>query len=288
MWRPIPAYWKRRIQASKERRASILRDHTEGERERQEAKDDEYRKQIRDAIQNVSTHIDEAKHQYASDEQRKFIWERRRLWLDVSGIVVAAAAATFLLMQQHAMRGQLEEMQSEQRPWIGTTARPEGAITISGQWIHPEILIPIKNFGHSPAFHVSSQTEAMGFEEAAKDYANVKGPKAMVCVLSEAAAITADKVPEEPDYGFAIFPEIPSRIGNRVLTPITYSFPTEQQLAVIGCIAYTDQLHQSGTPIHHTWFCFMSNDPIKNFITDGAIHLERAGLFTCAFFQGAD
>jgi hypothetical protein len=208
-------------------------------------------------------------------------------WLAMGTWVLAIVGGVGLHFQDSATEKQLREMQAQQRPWIGTTAHPDGTITTSGQWVDPEILIPVKNFGHSPAFHVGSHTEAIGFDEAAKAYGDIKGPKATLCGIAEAAAVTADKVPDAPDYGFAVFPEIPARIGNRVMTPISYSFPMEQQLAVIGCIAYTDQSHQSGTPIHHTWFCFMTNEPIKSLFVDGAIHLDQR-LFTCAFFQGAD
>jgi len=191
--------------------------------------------------------------------------------------------------QQTIMKGQLKEMQAEQRPWIGTIARPEGIITSSGQWVKPEILISIKNYGHSPAFRVGSHTETIGLDEAVNAYGDVKGPKASLCAIAELAAITADKAPELPDYGFVVFPEITSRIGNRVLTPISYSFPMEQQLAVIGCLAYVDQLHKSGSPIHHTSFCFMTSSPIKTLMVDGTIHLdEHAAMYTCTFFQGAD
>jgi hypothetical protein len=165
IWERISAHWQRRVQAKEERWARAIEDQRKAEREWQERREHPERQQIVAALHRIDDHTHsytEKRIAYAESSHR---WERRRFWLDVAAIIVAAFGAYYLLKQQHTMQGQLDEMRAEQRAWMkvvviepfirtdhmvadGLHFWEDGAHALLG--LH----IVIKNMGNQPAFNV--------------------------------------------------------------------------------------------------------------------------------------
>jgi hypothetical protein len=172
-WRFIPTYRKRRVETDEVRRTAIIDHERQAKLERDEHQKQTNHQEIIRALQKVN----EAQNAYANDrrteDNRQEARERRRFWLDVAGVVVAAAAALFLLAQQHTMQGQLDEMQANStqiarasRPYLlfepvtvtfsptipqlsGTDAFPNNAPPIPGR---PFVFIfKFINYGATPA-----------------------------------------------------------------------------------------------------------------------------------------
>ena len=156
MRRFISTYWQRGIEALEKVWTFVGREQGETERKEREAKNEANWQKVRDSIESISDEIRETAKQNQTNEDRKLHWERRRFWLDVGAVVVAACAALFLLGQQKGMKAQLDEMQYEQRAWIDVDA------TLSREpYIVPnvgaafELRVVRKNVGKSPAFDVT-------------------------------------------------------------------------------------------------------------------------------------
>jgi hypothetical protein len=102
---------------------------------------------------------DEERRARVIEEQRERAhrWERGRFWLDLAAVMAAVGAAYFLFGQQHIMKGQLDEMRDEQRPWVYSDV-PVFLRSITqnrnGVW-EINIQFTLHNTGHLPAFNVT-------------------------------------------------------------------------------------------------------------------------------------
>jgi hypothetical protein len=193
--------------------------------------------------------------------------------------------------QQKVMQGQVEEMQIEHRPWVGPSAMAEITITNTPAGLHFDASVEIKNFGPSAAFRVVPMVEESGFQHIAALVQIKDGRKSDLCQVAD-TIVNTDKVSNLSESGFPLYPQAPIRAG---AVPRAGAIQLDDELAVVGCIAYVDQLHSSEvkSPIHHSWFCYGSIDPFNKLIADVADKTKypdgkRVAMMNCNFYQGAD
>src|SRR5579859_4293928 len=114
----VSTYWERREKLRQERRTALIEQQREAERQRQEGEQNAHRQQIVASLQSIHDDNEADSQRDHAKQHHEHIWERRRFWLDVAAVLVAAFAAYILFGQLNAMNGQLGEMQAEQRPFI--------------------------------------------------------------------------------------------------------------------------------------------------------------------------
>jgi hypothetical protein len=136
----LSTYRKRRTaKADKVRRELVLDQQQSGHQE------------IIALLRRIDDNQQTCARQRGSEYTRRATREFRRFCLDVAGVLVAGAAACFLLWQQHTMQGQLNEMRDEQRPWVSATAEPASDFTLDDAGAHFQVKFVLNNSGHSPA-----------------------------------------------------------------------------------------------------------------------------------------
>lgn len=149
-----------------------------------------------------------------------------------------------------------------QRPWIG----PNGTNTATASFTDGafEIKVVAKNYGQSPALR--TDISVLPF-----DYLTVT--EKTIAQACKNAATIPENAPVDPgmrSWGETVFP-------GGVMTydaPVTGTWmgvSIDQRLALVGCIAYVDQFHETPikTPIHFTQFCFKTERPLKEFLVTG-------------------
>lgn len=161
-----------------------------------------------------------------------------------------------------------------QRPWVGPENEPNVTLNKTNEGIQSLIAIPIRNYGLSPALHVSYYLEPV---DISNSLTNIQEASKRFCQMAEIGAITTDKVPGT-NYGFYLLPNEVQRILDKRAWDAQKPFN-----AVAGCIAYVDQFHDTPvqSPIHHTSLCFRSFTPI----TPGQ---PIPQLFGCSFAESMD
>lgn len=155
IWENITTYWKRRIQPPKEWGTRIL--HHEGQSKREDGKtqNDSNWYRIISAIHDIANQNRIANQQNDSHNERHVAWERRRFYIDVAAILVAAFGAFYLFRQQVTMQGQLDEMRDEQRPWLSADVIISDTIVFDEMGIRVPFGFVVKNTGKEPAFHAN-------------------------------------------------------------------------------------------------------------------------------------
>src|ERR1700679_1509504 len=109
----IPAYWKRRIERLKERRTLAIKQQRNTQEENWKASEDKEKGEIVSSLKSIDRGAQSrAEQDYSKHFDPKW-WQDRRFLLDISGVVVAAAALVALFGQQNVMQGQLDAMQAE-------------------------------------------------------------------------------------------------------------------------------------------------------------------------------
>lgn len=161
-----------------------------------------------------------------------------------------------------------------QRPWVGPENEPNVALNRSNEGIQSVIVIPIRNYGLSPAFHISYYLEPLDIGNSLND---IQEASKRFCQIAEIGAITTDKVPGT-SFGFYMLPNAVQRILDKRAWNAQKPFN-----AVVGCVAYVDQFHDTPiqSPIHHTSLCFRSFAPI-------APGQPIPQLFGCSFAESMD
>lgn len=161
-----------------------------------------------------------------------------------------------------------------QRPWVGPENEPNVALNKSNEGIQSVIVIPIRNYGLSPAFHISYYLEPLDIGNSLND---IQEASKRFCQIAEIGAITTDKVPGT-SFGFYMLPNAVQRILDKRAWNAQKPFN-----AVVGCVAYVDQFHDTPiqSPIHHTSLCFRSFAPI-------APGQPIPQLFGCSFAESMD
>jgi hypothetical protein len=124
--------------------------------------------------------------------------ERRRFKLDVAAVVVAGATAVFLLLQQHTMQGQLDEMRAEQRAWVYAETFIGKRIGESGDLYYVPIQLYYHNTGHLPAFFV--------FPMLSAEVIAVKGQFDLSSVRNDICDDYRKRPLKDTDVGETLFP----------------------------------------------------------------------------------
>lgn len=219
----IPAYRKRRIKADEERRARAIEKERKTERERHEGQEYSDRKQIVATFQRIDDEAKRYAEQQQTDTDRAQGWEWRKFWIDVAAVTAAFFAAFFFFRQLNIMKGQLDEMRNEQRPWVSAEAAIAAPLTFSKKIASTALLVRLKNTGHTPAFSVHVKATALPIVGEAK--------------------IDCAAPPDTINFGINVFPgdtpvllnEIHIEIGEqKVFWPILvacvfYRFPGESE-----------------------------------------------------------
>jgi hypothetical protein len=218
-----------------------------------------------------------------NERPSKLTWGRIQRVVEIGGLltVVAYAIVTTLSLgeikkQSASAQKQVALMQRQLevvgRPWLGLNASVNvERITVSNDDIGADLIVPVKNYGASPATHVGVdviiRTEDHP-EELSQQFRNASD---IVCMgLNE---LSPDR---RRGVGVVIFPglSVPHPMGIGVSGGPVNPHDT---LQIIGCIAYEFPAEKT----HHTRFCLESHKPAGEF---------RAGdpLFSCRFGNTAD
>ena len=218
------------------------------------------------------------------DDQPRGGWGWFRLAMEVSGLValvayviVTACSLSEIKKQAEAAQKQAGFMQRQLeatgRPWLGlnTSVKIE-RITVSKGAMGAELVVPVKNYGVSPATHVGvgvvigTANDSEGISQRFRNTSDI------ACMAN----------PNGPDgdrergIGGVIFPGISVSermqlgIANGPITP-------SDRLQIIGCIVYEFPPEK----IHHTRFCLESEESAGKFNAGDA-------LFSCRFGNTAD
>jgi len=204
------------------------------------------------------------KQRRAGIEERSHPIERRRFYLDVVAIGVAAAAAIFLLMQQNTMQGQLDEMRAEQRPWVFVSSITAATdLTWDKDGGYMEFNIFLKNSGHIPGTEVQIHYTTF--------------PASLGVDPLEAQKAACAYRPEEPP-GDAVFPGEDAKRGKALLLA-RQNMPQNSSEAlrpvIVGCVSYR---LPAVTGTHQTSFFFFlvrgDRQPIAADIAVAKDHLD--------------
>jgi hypothetical protein len=176
--------------------------------------------------------------------------------LAVSGVFAAIFAAFTL----NAIRGQLDVMEKERRPWISANVSLVDPVIFT-EWnnskgINVQLKFILKNHGDSPAINVRIWPQIM--EHPGNPNRNeLDGAQNKICQDTNAQA-NAD-----PIGGFAIFPndEI-TREGPNIGISGQMLFNKRQLFAILGCINYTYAGNRRG----ETGYRFLLGQEVGHFI----------------------
>jgi hypothetical protein len=169
-----------------------------------------------------------------------------------------------------------------QRPWTGPERSPFLTLDQTNKGIEAQSALTVKNFGASPSLHGGYDMRLFGYTDIAND---IDERIKQSCGVAELQATV--KV-NNRSFGFAVFP-------NGVHTVVDhehYIVPPTQEIAVLGCVAYVDQLHDTPvkSPVHHTRFCFYSTSPAQTIMDNrktGSPWIDTQ-FFECLTGSGAD
>jgi hypothetical protein len=150
----VPAYRKRRIEADKKRRAIVIQEQLQAERQRDKVNKHANSQEIITALQRINADQQAYGKQQQAEDNRRDARERRRFWLDVAALVIAGIAAFFLFRQQNVMQGTLDEMREEGRPWVQGTVDFVGPLIFDKDGARAPIKLLLRNSGKSPAKNV--------------------------------------------------------------------------------------------------------------------------------------
>jgi hypothetical protein len=166
----ISAYWKRRVQTDQIRRTSIIDEQRQAQEKRQQKQEETNHREIIASLKKISDSHNTYANDHRAEDCYRRTWERKRFRLDIAGVAVAAAAAVFLLWQQHSMQGQLVEMQKSYGPlrdtakaaeeqatqnrariWIEINDRGTNVLNVPASYVSLALSFKITNYGASPA-----------------------------------------------------------------------------------------------------------------------------------------
>ena len=76
--------------------------------------------------------------------------------LIATGVIALASVFSLIttIFQWSILKGQLQVMQSDKRPWLSVSAVPETGFINLGDWISMSVVFHLKNYGQSPAVNV--------------------------------------------------------------------------------------------------------------------------------------
>jgi len=152
-------------------------------------------------------------------------------------IGVAGTQAWVYFRQANIMRGQLYQMQADQRPWISPSISLSGPLVFTGD--HDAVIyfiMVIRNIGRAPALNVSNRIEVHVVEEH-NIFDSIEGQK-QICGLARAKADMKDF------RGQTLFPDDEKRLPSSATishTDFAKAWPDTNNVffRIIGCIDYT-------------------------------------------------
>lgn len=220
-------------------------------------------------------------HYEAKERERQSLWTRKvKPGLKVASVVVSAvlAAFTFLTLLQIKKQAAAAQKQLEvtDRPWLGVNPVVKiDRITVSKQGIGADLVIPVKNWGASPAIEAKAGALVVTSNMAPN------GEK-LFWNQSDIACITAEGPPmsdrNRGAVGAVVFPGITISYPHTLSAGGGGALDPESMLEIIGCIVYKSP---AGGKAHHTRFCFESRVSAGDFKVGDT-------LFSCEFGNTAD
>jgi hypothetical protein len=164
-----------------------------------------------------------------------------------------------------------------QRPWVSVTKPFRAEVTqVKKNEFSIRTLIPVKNFGPSPALKVIAVWKMIPI--TANEFGIVE-EEAPVKEIIDSMCGTAELVSDPTLFqeGFTLFPnEALTRDGKQT---VIIENPSDVVTSALGgCIAYRDQFNKT---VHHTRFCLENTGPFMSFKKTGA-------LVPCNIATGAD
>lgn len=194
--------------------------------------------------------------------------ERQKFCLELAGVIgiylAAGLAGYFAFGQTRVMRGQLDQMSADQRPWIYPRLSLAGPLTWAiGKQAQIRLFVSLKNAGHSPAKNVVLKFEAHPLTK--EIIFNSIPEQERLC---EAARKEADR---DSLSGRYLFPNEVDEGGASANSEVTNAWPSETNaiFRLVGCVDYT---FTSDSRIHgQTGFSYELAR-----VTDGGAH--RAGF----------
>jgi hypothetical protein len=219
----VAAYWKRREETRQKRRAAVIEDQRQAERERDKEQEHVHHEQIVATLERIHTQNENNANRQEAKNDRSHAWERRRFWLDVAAIIVAACAACLLLGQMNVLKGQLREMKTAsgqtdksiaaledqakalktaQRAWISPGPPDIPPNLTDGKGEYTEIRLPFENMGNEPALKLREEIHVTTFK-----WADWESSKALDGYWNDAFAGHSCKDFQTNAYGRAISPK---------------------------------------------------------------------------------
>jgi hypothetical protein len=252
----VPAYWQRRMDRLRKGRA-ILADQEEGTQGNDYSGTKHPREDsIVTTLEQIHNDIRGAAEAQQAEWIRDASKKDRRFRLDIAAIVVAALGAGILWAQQTIMKGQLDEMQGEQRPWLSITGNPTVTEPLSSDpnGLRITITFLLKNSGKNPAVNAFVNLEASVSRRP--DIAWQKG----VCNrLSNELGVSIFSG-DQANLGEVTY------VGSAELNELSKRFPKGGAIAspfIIACVVYRDSIDGQW---HHTPYAYrldMNRDALK-------------------------
>lgn len=217
-------------------------------------------------------------------EQPRGKWGWLRLAMEVAGLgalaayaIVTAWTLSEIKKQAHAAQDQAGFMQRQLeatgRPWLGLNPSVKiERITVSKGGMGADLVVPVKNYGVSPATYVGvgviigTANDSEGMSQRFRNTSDI------ACMANP----NGPNVDRGRGVGGVVFPgvSVSERMGISISNgPITPS----DRVQIIGCIVYEFPAEK----IHQTRFCLESDKPAGDFSAGDA-------LFACRFGNTAN
>jgi hypothetical protein len=167
---------------------------------------------------------------------------------------------------------------TDKRPWLGPERKPDVALTSTDKGVQIDTSLAIKVSGAPPALNVGYFMMPLAYEQVTEEISNDW------CDKAELKPSLTGKT-NLGSLGVPVFGT--ATIGGSMPNVLS----KDQHMAVMGCIAYLDQFHESlKSPIHHTRFCFYMPFTLGEFM--GPLPKVALGpqtpMFECLIGLGAD
>jgi hypothetical protein len=228
----------------------------------------------------IEAYLEDCKRDFwKSIRQSKFV-------LEVLGFIVLSVYAGFTIAMYFANRDSADAARNSadtaretlivgQRPWIGPDGFPSIKVRIEKEGatesVYLDIDARVKNFGLSPALHVTA-LPLWPTPIADNPPSDLDAGMKNLCQQME------NLIAGSPERGVAIFPNGPIAIFGA--WPWKES-DLDKRFAMTGCVAYKSQF--TGDRIHHTALCFQSLATVRDFLDKRAT--SQNALVEC--FKGA-
>jgi hypothetical protein len=226
-------------------------------------------------------------HHYDSNDERRDRFNRGVFWVQLITLIALGVYAAFtygiLCETRKSAEVAHDTLVKLNRPWLGVkdTATTSGAVVIQPTsrnftQINASVSLTIRNFGSSPALHVSVAPMVLSAQPI-EVFDRVAKTAETTCQAADAMSQTTP-IKGQEGIGFAIFPNDEGPYNMPAGTVATLNPAIDAHLTIIGCIAYRDQFKEV---MHHTTFCLASDTPMSAMKNSEPLH-------ACTAVQNAD